>query len=100
MSFFDSPKNRAIWDRELRVLRAERERRAREGYKPQETSGKENSESPFRKRISLSELEAKLTPSQEKNSSRRREWAPARKAQREAVRQEEKASKTLKGREL
>ena len=28
MSYFDSPKNRAIWERELRGLRAEKERRA------------------------------------------------------------------------
>ena len=30
MAYFDSPKNRAIWERELRGLRAEKERRARE----------------------------------------------------------------------
>ena len=35
MSYFDSPKNRAIWERELNGLRAERERRKREGYRPQ-----------------------------------------------------------------
>ena len=35
MAFFDSPKNRALWNKELESLDAERERRRSEGYKPQ-----------------------------------------------------------------
>ena len=36
MAFFDSPKNRALWDKELENLDAERSRRQTEGYKPQQ----------------------------------------------------------------
>ena len=61
MAYFDSPKNRAIWERELRGLRAEKERRAREGYTPNETRSKaaqvKKEENPFRRRTSLKELE-------------------------------------------
>jgi hypothetical protein len=34
MAFFDSAKNRALWQRELAGLREEKERRARDGYVP------------------------------------------------------------------
>ena len=61
MAYFDSPKNRAIWERELRGLRAEKERRAREGYTPNEARSKaaqvKKEENPFRRRTSLKELE-------------------------------------------
>lgn len=60
MSFFDSPKNRAIWEREMRTLHAEKERRAMEGYKPEESLRREpqsmNTGNPFRKKISFQEL--------------------------------------------
>ena len=61
MSYFDSPKNRAIWERELKALRVEKERRAREGYRPQparpEKAVKPREENPFRRRVTLAELE-------------------------------------------
>ena len=62
MAYFDSPKNRAIWERELKGLRAEKERRAKEGYRPQKGEQEISVESrqeqnPFRKRITLKELE-------------------------------------------
>lgn len=62
MSYFDSPKNRAIWERELRGLREEKERRAREGYHPQKevssaSHQKQRDQNPYRIRISLQELE-------------------------------------------
>ena len=34
MGYFDSPKNMALWERELESLDAERERRRAEGFKP------------------------------------------------------------------
>ena len=62
MAYFDSPKNRAIWERELKGLRAEKERRAKEVYRPQKGEQEISVESrqeqnPFRKRITLKELE-------------------------------------------
>ena len=61
MAYFDSPKNRAIWERELRGLRAEKERRARAGYTPNEARSKagqdKKGEDPSRRRTSLKELE-------------------------------------------
>ena len=61
MAYFDSPKNRAIWERELRGLRAEKERRAREGYTPNEARSKaaqvKKEENHFRRRTNLKELE-------------------------------------------
>ncbi len=59
MAYFDSPKNRAMWERTLAGLRAERERRKATGYAP--VSGEEGKApepaNPYRRRISLSELE-------------------------------------------
>lgn len=63
MAYFDSAKNRAMWNRELAELRQEKERRAREGYKPgksQEMLAAEKAvkaEDPRRRRIDLAELE-------------------------------------------
>ena len=37
MAYFDSAKNRAMWNRELAELRQEKERRAIESYKPGQT---------------------------------------------------------------
>ena len=39
MAYFDSPKNRALWDKELESLDAERERRKEEGYRPGQDTG-------------------------------------------------------------
>lgn len=68
MAYFDSPKNKALWDKELDSLNAERERRKTEGYKPgqdgfrvikgAEASRKENTaNNPYVRRITLKELE-------------------------------------------
>ena len=35
MNYFDSAKNKALWEKELSSLRGERDRRKIEGYKPQ-----------------------------------------------------------------
>lgn len=60
MAYFDSSKNRALWNRELGKLREEKERRAREGYHPNEQkhSLKNNPVStPFCVEITFEELE-------------------------------------------
>jgi hypothetical protein len=58
MAFFDSAKNRALWQRELSGLREEKERRAREGYVPgmdRETA--RDGANPHRIRTSYAQLE-------------------------------------------
>lgn len=62
MAYFDSPKNRAMWEREMVGLRAERERRANGDYSFQKANNepsvsKEKSASiPGRTRTSYNEL--------------------------------------------
>lgn len=92
MAYFDSPKNRAIWEKELTSLRAEKERRAQNGYKPteqqQKTAAADRKDNPFRRRISLQELEemelrerrkTKERAPQRSAKSASREKAPLRK---------------------
>ena len=63
MAFFDSPKNMALWNKELESLDAERERRREEGYKPElrvlDGTGKkpQTMDNPKVRRITLKELE-------------------------------------------
>lgn len=64
MAYFDSAKNRAMWNRELAELRQEKERRAIEGYKPGQTEktkaaekAAKESNDPRHRRINLAELE-------------------------------------------
>lgn len=60
MAYFDSAKNRAIWERELDVLRQEKANRAARGYVPETVEKKEKapvSESLGRRKINLQELE-------------------------------------------
>lgn len=60
MAFFDSPKNRALWEREMTGLRAEKQRRAEQGYEPQaKTQEKQAAAADTfgRRRINLAELE-------------------------------------------
>jgi hypothetical protein len=58
MAYFDSAKNRAVWQQELKTLKAEKERRASVGYVPSAESeltfGVEN---PHRVRTSYTKLE-------------------------------------------
>lgn len=103
MAFFDSPKNRALWDRELGSLRKERERRAREGYKPMaaEAAGRAaGGENASRRRISLSQLEEKLAAEKQQKNGGRKEWSFARTNQRQAGKQQAKEQPALKGRKL
>ena len=63
MAYFDSAKNRAMWNRELQDLRAERERRATNGYKPVDKEAKAKAQTeaktndPRHRKINLAELE-------------------------------------------
>ena len=66
MGYFDSTKNRALWEKELSDLEGERERRMTEGYKPKRpgTAGSRDSDAALRsgnnpkvRRINLKELE-------------------------------------------
>ncbi len=59
MAYFDSPKNRAMWEKTMVALRAEKERRRVSGYAP--VSGDEGKlkepVNPYRRKINLSQLE-------------------------------------------
>ena len=68
MAFFDSPKNRALWDKELENLDMERARRKEAGYKPVPvrtglsmdggvSSSLRSRDNPKVRRITLKELE-------------------------------------------
>lgn len=59
MAYFDSPKNRALWEKTMVGLRAERERRAATGYAPagEERRGAAEAVNPFRKKVNLTQLE-------------------------------------------
>lgn len=64
MAYFDSAKNRAMWNRELAQLRQEKAERAANGYKPveKETAAAKSKaavteDNPRRRRINLAELE-------------------------------------------
>lgn len=58
MAYFDSAKNRAMWERTLAGLREEKERRAATGYAPQNLDDKaKEAANPFRRRITLAQLE-------------------------------------------
>lgn len=63
MAYFDSAKNRAMWNRELQELRAEKQLRAANGYKPVDKNAKtqekagEKANDPRHRRIDLAELE-------------------------------------------
>ncbi|MBR1471861.1 MAG: hypothetical protein IJ600_09510 [Lachnospiraceae bacterium] len=65
MAYFSSPKNRAMWNRELAELRVEKARRAAEGFKPktavqaekEKTAVAAKGNDPRHRKINLAELE-------------------------------------------
>ncbi len=61
MPFFDSAKNRAMWERRLSGLRQEKERRRETGFAPQETAREtvKAAENPYRRQITFKDLEAR-----------------------------------------
>ena len=79
MNYFDSAKNKALWEKELSSLRGERDRRKAEGYKPQKEKKEDTAEkNPYRRRSTLKELEEI-----EKRESGRTREAKAAKPRRE-----------------
>lgn len=61
MAFFDSPKNRAIWERRLSALREEKEERKKNGFAPTDRDAQTEyqAQSPPRRKITLKQLEEK-----------------------------------------
>ncbi len=60
MAFFDSPKNKALWNKELENLRPERAQREAEGFPPAKKRAEQQRariEVPGRKQINLEELQ-------------------------------------------
>ena len=64
VGYFDSPKNKALWEKELESLDAERKRRKEEGYRPHQQSAvkavpgqAKETENPKVRRITLKMLE-------------------------------------------
>ncbi len=59
MAYFDSIKNRAIWDKELTKLRPERARREEMGFPSvhQQQAAVKKVETPHRKQINLEQLQ-------------------------------------------
>ena len=98
MGYFDSPKNRALWEKELESLDMERKRRKEEGYRPESkgtaskisAKAKEN-ENPKVRRITLKMLE------EIEKASREEKKSAALKGQMTADRQDARTS--MKGRE-
>lgn len=69
MAYFDSAKNRAMWQREMASLDRERERRAREGYSPDSrktTVQKKEADNPYRKKLTFAQLEREEAESSRK----------------------------------
>ncbi|MDO4265438.1 MAG: hypothetical protein Q4C63_03110 [Eubacteriales bacterium] len=103
MAYFDSPKNRAIWERRLSELRQEREYRRETGFRPVERSEApvQTEDTPFRRRISLQELEKQeLARMEEKRVRMGERLRTAGKQKREdevsrTARPQEKKSETL-----
>lgn len=62
MAYFDSPKNRAIWERELETLRPERAKREATGFQPleQQVQAAQKEQSLYRKQINLEQLAAAM----------------------------------------
>lgn len=61
MAYFDSPKNRAMWEKEMMVLRAERESRKSRGFaspsEGQDSAVQDAEDTPQRERTSFQELQ-------------------------------------------
>ena len=100
MAYFDSPKNRAMWERRMVGLRQEKERRRETGYAPQQKhAGAEMGDAnPFRKKIGLEKLEQ---IEQEMAGVRRvRRPSKTRSMEREMERSKERSAPEMNGRTL
>lgn len=98
MSYFDSPKNRAMWERKLNDLREEKKRRMEEGYVPPEgkAAAADMEHNPHRRRINLEQLEQMELDS----IGVRRVKRPVKATQKEQPELGEKKEPSLKGRQL
>ena len=98
MAYFDSPKNRAMWERRMTGLRQEKERRKETGYAPQQRAEKTKlgEDNPFRKKIGLARLEQ---IEQEQSGVRRvRRPSKTRSLEREMERGKERSAPEMNGR--
>ncbi|MCR4585840.1 MAG: hypothetical protein K5686_08980 [Lachnospiraceae bacterium] len=98
MAYFDSPKNRAIWNKELDGLRAERARREENGFKPEAADKQfkqQSAERPGRRRINLEQLEAIEREAGGIRRVRRPVRERAKTMEREHVNQAEKSGRTM-----
>lgn len=68
MAYFDSPKNRALWDRDLLGLRQERTRREANGFQPTDRlePTQEVEHNPYRKPITLEQLQEAMNQTHSK----------------------------------
>ena len=57
MAYFDSPKNRALWEKELAGLRKEKERRAKGGSLEEDIKGENNIDMPVTERSQQRNME-------------------------------------------
>ena len=61
MAYFDSPKNRAMWEKEMTVLRTERESRKSRGFaapdEGRDSAVQDAGDTPQRERTSFQELQ-------------------------------------------
>ncbi|MDO5408533.1 MAG: hypothetical protein Q4F28_14590 [Eubacteriales bacterium] len=83
MGYFDSAKNRVLWQRELSRLKVERDRRSSTGYGGPGAESKAENEHPGRQRITFAQLEREELESAAKGRSFRsgsRDMEPVREA--------------------
>lgn len=60
MAYFDSPKNKAMWEKEIARMETERERRKENGYKVEADDVKKSEDRPLVRLISFEELGRKV----------------------------------------
>ncbi|MCR5118464.1 MAG: hypothetical protein K6B44_02445 [Lachnospiraceae bacterium] len=98
MAYFDSPKNKAIWKKELEGLRAERARREENGFRPETVEKAEvqkSADRPGRRRINLEQLEAIEREAGGIRRVRRPVRERSKTMEKQAVNQAEKSGRTM-----
>ena len=98
MAYFDSPKNKAIWKKELEGLRVERARREENGFKPEaidRSVTEKTAERPGRRKINLAQLEAIEREAGGIRRVRRPVRERSKTMEREHVNQAEKSGRTM-----
>jgi hypothetical protein len=77
MGYFDSPKNRAMWNRELDTLRKERQAR-KDGVQPQPSAARESAPKLERERVTYDQLLAEERAARQRRFERQRPPPPSR----------------------